>query len=83
MIQFQKYVIRRTYQLWILKIFQFVTDNGVSKCGSLKLTRNEGVHLSKELLVQMGFCGQGEVVATALDLANGNRVDAQITETDC
>jgi hypothetical protein len=31
----------------------------------------------------MGFCGQGEVVATALDLTNGTRVDAQITETDC
>ncbi|XP_025420001.1 heat shock 70 kDa protein 12A-like isoform X1 [Sipha flava] len=62
---------------------KFVTDNGVSKCGSLKLTRNEDVHLSKELLVQMGFCGQGEVVATALDLTNGTRVDAQITETDC
>lgn len=55
----------------------------MSKCGSLKLTRNEDINLSKELLVQMGFCGQGEVVATALDLGSGTRVDAQITETDC
>jgi len=47
------------------------------------LSRNENVQLSKELLVQMGFCGQGEVVATALDIASGTRVDAQITETDC
>ncbi|XP_022179791.1 heat shock 70 kDa protein 12A-like [Myzus persicae] len=62
---------------------KFVTDDGVSKCGSLKLTRNEDVQLSKELLVQIGFCGQGEVVATALDLASGTRVDAQIAETDC
>ncbi|VVC41408.1 Hypothetical protein CINCED_3A014585 [Cinara cedri] len=62
---------------------KFVTDYGVSKCGSLKLMRNEDIQLSNELLVQMGFCGQGEVVATALDLASGIRVDAQITETDC
>lgn len=53
------------------------------KCGSLKLTKNEEDQLSKELLVQIGFCGQGEVVATALDLASGTRVDAQIAETDC
>lgn len=31
----------------------------------------------------MGFYGQGEVVATVLDLASGTRVDTQITETDC
>ncbi|KAF0761930.1 heat shock 70 kDa protein 12A-like [Aphis craccivora] len=61
----------------------FVTDDGVLKCGSLKLTKNEDVQLSKELLVQIGFCGQGEVIATALDLASGTRVDAQIAETDC
>ncbi|CAI6343731.1 unnamed protein product [Macrosiphum euphorbiae] len=30
-------------------------DDGVSKCGSLKLTRNEDVQLSKELLVQIDF----------------------------
>ncbi|XP_050433690.1 heat shock 70 kDa protein 12A-like isoform X2 [Adelges cooleyi] len=62
---------------------KFVTDSGVSKCGSLKLSRDENIQLSKELLVQMGFGGQGEVVATALDLSNGTRVDAQISETDC
>lgn len=55
----------------MLFVFKLFTDDGVSKCGSLKLTRNEDVQLSKELLVQIWFCGQGEVVATVLAIASG------------
>ncbi|XP_050545899.1 heat shock 70 kDa protein 12A-like isoform X3 [Daktulosphaira vitifoliae] len=65
------------------KSAKFVTDNGVSKCGSLKLLRNDNIQYSEELLVQMIFCGHGEILASAVDLANNIRINIQISETEC